>query len=119
MCNKPLFTSADWDNTLIQDMWKVIDKIARDRFGLDYYSNPDIEIVSYDQMIHYCNNNGLPIMYDHWSLGRDYIQTKKDYAAGQQGLAYEVVINPNPIRAYLLDTNSATMQALVLAHAIC
>ena len=34
-----------------------------------------------------------------------------------QGLAYEIVINSNPCIAYLMEENSMTMQALVIAHA--
>lgn len=116
---KPLFTGMEWDNNLILEMWEVIDKIGREQFGLSYYPNPNIELVSYDQMIYYCNNHGLPQHYDHWSFGKSYIQTKKQYQRGMHGLAYEVIINSNPLRAYLLDTNTATVQALVLAHAIC
>ncbi len=33
------------------------------------------------------------------------------------GLAYEVVINSSPCISYLMEENSATMQALVIAHA--
>lgn len=33
------------------------------------------------------------------------------------GLAYEIVINSNPCIAYLMEENSMTMQALVIAHA--
>ena len=33
------------------------------------------------------------------------------------GLAYEIVINSNPCIAYLMEENTITMQALVLAHA--
>ncbi|MGR5488903.1 SpoVR family protein, partial [Vibrio alfacsensis] len=33
------------------------------------------------------------------------------------GLAYEIVINSNPCIAYLMEENSVTMQALVMAHA--
>lgn len=117
--NKPLYQGFEWDNELIETLWNTIDKIAREKFGLSYYPNPTIEIVSYDQMIYYCNNHGLPSMYDHWSFGLSYLKTSKAYQRGQHGLAYEVIINSNPLRAYLMDTNSATMQALVLAHAIC
>ena len=34
-----------------------------------------------------------------------------------QGLAYEIVINSNPCIAYLMEENTMTMQALVIAHA--
>ena len=33
------------------------------------------------------------------------------------GLAYEIVINSDPCIAYLMEENSMTMQALVIAHA--
>lgn len=117
--NKPLFTGCEWDNKLLLEMWDVINDIAINKFGLSYYPNPTLEIVSYDQMIYYCNNHGLPLLYDHWSFGKNYIATKQAYHRGQHGLAYEVIINSNPLRAYLMDTNTATIQALVLAHAIC
>jgi len=41
------------------------------------------------------------------------------YTKGITGLAYEVVINTNPCIAYLMENNTATLQALVLAHASC
>ena len=33
------------------------------------------------------------------------------------GLAYELVINSDPCIAYLMEENSVTLQALVIAHA--
>lgn len=33
------------------------------------------------------------------------------------GLAYEIVINSDPCIAYLMEENTVTMQALVMAHA--
>ena len=33
------------------------------------------------------------------------------------GLAYEIVINSDPCIAYLMEENTMTMQALVIAHA--
>lgn len=117
--NKPLFEGYEWDNKLLLDMWEVINDIAINKFGLEYYPDPTIELVSYEQMLYYCNQGGLPLTYDHWSFGKNYIASKKLYERGQHGLAYEVIINSNPLRAYLMDTNTATMQALVLAHSVC
>ena len=37
--------------------------------------------------------------------------------ARADGLAYEIVINSNPCIAYLMEENTMTMQALVIAHA--
>jgi spore cortex formation protein SpoVR/YcgB (stage V sporulation) len=58
-------------------------------------------------------------MYDHWSFGKSLITNENAYKKGQMGLAYEVVINTNPCIAYLMEENTMTMQALVMAHAVC
>ncbi len=55
--------------------------------------------------------------YQHWSYGKHFMSTEKNYKRGQMGLAYEIVINSNPCIAYLMEENSITMQALVIAHA--
>lgn len=60
---------------------------------------------------------GMPINYAHWSFGKKFIETEQRYKHGQQGLAYEIVINSNPCIAYLMEENTITMQALVMAHA--
>ncbi len=60
---------------------------------------------------------GMPINYTHWSFGKKFIETEQRYKHGQQGLAYEIVINSNPCIAYLMEENTITMQALVMAHA--
>ncbi|MDF5484419.1 SpoVR family protein, partial [Vibrio parahaemolyticus] len=60
---------------------------------------------------------GMPINYNHWSFGKKFIQTEQNYKHGQMGLAYEIVINSDPCIAYLMEENTVTMQALVIAHA--
>ena len=60
---------------------------------------------------------GMPVIYHHWSFGKQFLSTEKSYKRGQMGLAYEIVINSNPCIAYLMEENSLTMQALVIAHA--
>ena len=60
---------------------------------------------------------GMPVSYNHWSFGKHFLSTEKSYRRGQMGLAYEIVINSNPCIAYLMEENSLTMQALVIAHA--
>ena len=57
---------------------------------------------------------GMPINYPHWSFGKKFIETERLYKHGQQGLAYEIVINSNPCIAYLMEENTITMQALVM-----
>lgn len=116
--NKLLYTSNEWTVETLTQTWEVIDKIAREELGLDYYP-PQIELITFDQMIDARSSIGMPIMYSHWSFGKSFINTERAYKAGQQGLAYEMVINSDPAITYCLETNSSTMQALVLAHACC
>lgn len=116
MKNKPLFTGSEWNMELIETLWKHIEDIGRNTFGLDPYP-AQIEIISSEQMLDAYSSVAMPILYDHWSFGKTFIQNERQYAKGQQGLAYEVVINTNPCIAYCMENNTATLQALVLAHA--
>lgn len=113
---KPLFTGSEWDMELIETLWKHIEDIGRNTFGLDPY-DAQIEIISSEQMLDAYSSVAMPILYDHWSFGKTFIQNERQYHKGQQGLAYEVVINTNPCIAYCMENNTATLQALVLAHA--
>lgn len=114
--NKVLFSGSEWDIPLISKIWKTIDEVAKTTFGLDYYE-PQIEIISSEQMLDCYSSVAMPIMYPHWSFGKTFIQNERQYQKGMQGLAYEVVINTDPCIAYLMENNTATLQTLVLAHA--
>jgi spore cortex formation protein SpoVR/YcgB (stage V sporulation) len=59
----------------------------------------------------------MPLMYNHWSFGKLFAREEAMYRAGYSALAYEIVINSSPCISYLLEENSMTMQALVIAHA--
>jgi len=113
---KPMYTGSEWNIDLIDTMWKTIDKIATETFGLDYYE-PQIEIISSEQMLDCYSSVAMPQMYSHWSFGKTFLQNERQYRKGMQGLAYEVVINTNPCLTYLMENNTATLQCLVLAHA--
>src|SRR5678815_2385632 len=76
-----------------------------------------IEIISAEGMLEAYATVGLPVMYTHWSFGKRYLSQSKMYKAGLMGLAYEIVINANPCISYLMEGNTLTMQALVVAHA--
>ncbi|MEN9423478.1 MAG: hypothetical protein RL122_861, partial [Pseudomonadota bacterium] len=60
---------------------------------------------------------GMPVFYSHWSYGKHFVHVEQNYSRGRMGLAYEIVINSNPCIAYLMEENTMTMQALVIAHA--
>ena len=95
---------------------EVIGRIAVDQFGLDTYPN-QIEIITAEQMLDAYSSVGMPLGYKHWSYGKQFVLNEKNYRRGQMGLAYEIVINSDPCIAYLMEENTAMMQALVIAHA--
>jgi stage V sporulation protein R len=111
----PLSTGSDWDFELIETYDTAIAQTAAD-FGLDTYRN-QIEIITSEQMLDAYASTGLPVGYPHWSYGKEFIRNEQAYRSGQQGLAYEIVINSDPCIAYLMEENTMAMQALVIAHA--
>lgn len=114
--NKPLYEGSEWDVPLIERIWSTIEKVNTEKFGFDYYA-PQIELITSEQMLDCYSSHAMPSLYDHWSFGKSFIQNERGYNKGQQGLAYEVVINTNPCIVYLMENNTATLQTLVLAHA--
>ena len=110
-----LSDGPDWTFDLLEQYEREIDRVAKS-FGLDTYPN-QIEVISAEQMMDAYASIGMPISYAHWSYGKKFIQTEQNYHRGQMGLAYEIVINSEPCIAYLMEENTLTMQALVIAHA--
>ena len=111
----PLAGPSDWSFELIEQYHKVIRDTA-ERFGLDTYPN-QLEIITAEQMMDAYASVGMPVNYRHWSYGKEFIATEKNYKRGHMGLAYEIVINSNPCISYLMEENTMAMQALVIAHA--
>jgi stage V sporulation protein R len=106
---------SEWNFENIAAYDAAIGKIAAE-YGLDTYPN-QIEVISSEQMMDAYSSVGMPIGYHHWSFGKQFIHTSQNYQRGRMGLAYEIVINSNPCIAYLMEENTLTMQALVIAHA--
>ncbi|RUQ36928.1 MAG: SpoVR family protein [Candidatus Competibacteraceae bacterium] len=108
--------SSEWTFSMLERYNEVIGQIAGNDFGLDTYPN-QIEIITAEQMMDAYSSVGMPLGYKHWSYGKQFVLTEKNYRRGQMGLAYEIVINSDPCIAYLMEENTAMMQALVIAHA--
>ena len=106
---------SEWTFELIEQAHEEIRRVA-EQFGLDTYPN-QLEIITAEQMMDAYASVGMPVSYNHWSFGKHFLSTEKSYKRGQMGLAYEIVINSNPCISYLMEENSLTMQALVIAHA--
>ena len=108
-------STSDWTFETIDRYHDVIRATAQ-RYGLDTYPN-QLEIITAEQMMDAYASVGMPVNYRHWSYGKEFISTEKNYRRGHMGLAYEIVINSNPCISYLMEENSMAMQALVIAHA--
>ncbi|QUE76502.1 SpoVR family protein [Stutzerimonas stutzeri] len=115
MKRQPISTGSEWTFELIRAYDREIGRIA-ERYALDTYPN-QIEVITAEQMMDAYASVGMPLGYHHWSYGKHFLSTEKSYTRGQMGLAYEIVINSDPCIAYLMEENTITMQALVIAHA--
>ena len=112
---EPLPSPSDWTFDLIERYHTEIASAARS-FKLDTYPI-QLEIITAEQMMDAYASVGMPVIYRHWSYGKQFILTEKNYRRGHMGLAYEIVINSDPCIAYLMEENTMAMQALVIAHA--
>jgi stage V sporulation protein R len=115
MTQRLISDSSEWTFPLLDRYETEIGRIAAD-LGLDVYPN-QIEVITAEQMMDAYSSVGMPLGYKHWSYGKHFVATEQTYKRGQMGLAYEIVINSNPCIAYLMEENTMTMQALVIAHA--
>jgi spore cortex formation protein SpoVR/YcgB (stage V sporulation) len=111
-----LFKSAEWNFDTLKRTYDAIEAIAVGEMGLEPYPN-QIELISSEQMLDAYSSIGMPIFYHHWSFGKRFARDEKLYRKGYTGLAYEIVINSNPCISYIMEENTMTMQALVIAHA--
>jgi stage V sporulation protein R len=116
MTAERLFEGADWDFLKLQRIHDACEEIARNELGLVVYPN-QIEIITAEQMLDAYSSAGMPLFYKHWSFGKHFAHHEAFYRKGLKGLAYEIVINSSPCISYLMEENTATMQALVIAHA--
>ncbi len=106
----------DWDFDSLRRAYDAINTIAVNELKLDLYPN-QIEVITFEQMLDAYSSIGMPLMYQHWSFGKNFARDEMLYRHGLRNLAYEIVINSNPCISYLMEENSMMMQTLVIAHA--
>jgi stage V sporulation protein R len=111
-----LFETGEWNFDTLKRTYDAIEEIAVGEMGLDPYPN-QIELISSEQMLDAYSSIGMPVFYHHWSFGKRFARDEAMYRKGYSGLAYEIVINSNPCISYIMEENTMTMQALVMAHA--
>ena len=111
-----LYQGAEWDFATLRRIYDACEEVALGKLGLEIYPNR-IEVISAEQMLDAYASTGLPLFYRHWSFGKHFAHHETMYRRGLRGLAYEIVINSDPCLSYVMEENTATMQALVIAHA--
>ena len=111
-----LYEGAEWDFETLRRIHDACEEVALGELGLEIYPNR-IEVISSEQMLDAYASTAMPIFYRHWSFGKHFAQHETLYRKGLRGLAYEIVINSDPCLSYVMEENTATMQALVIAHA--
>ncbi len=109
------YSGSDWTPAMLEDIWEDVARIAK-KYDLDYFP-PEITIISSQEMVENAPRVAMPVMYDHWSFGKQLIQEEQSYKTGRSGLAFEVVINTNPSICYVMENNSLAIQILVICHA--
>jgi len=115
MSGNIISNSSEWTFPLLARYNQELARVAA-AYQLDTYPS-QIEVITAEQMMDAYSSVGMPLGYHHWSYGKRFVATDQTYQRGQMGLAYEIVINSNPCIAYLMEENTMTMQALVMAHA--
>ncbi len=91
---KPITTSSEWTFEAIDAYYDILNEIAEE-YGLDCYPN-QIEIIGSEQMLDAYSSTGMPLFYNHWSFGQDFIKNQYFYKKHYSPLAYEIVINSDP-----------------------
>ena len=81
--SEPLPSPSDWSFELIERYHDVI-RATAERFGLDTYPN-QLEVITAEQMMDAYASVGMPVNYRHWSYGKEFISTEKNYRRGTWG----------------------------------
>jgi len=104
------------DHKLSRDLRKLaleIFDIAFD-YGLTHFPIK-FQAVSPQELNGIAAYEGFPIRIPHWIYGMSFNDLHKRYTYGQSKI-YELVINSNPVIAYLVKTNTRVEQKLVMIH---
>jgi stage V sporulation protein R len=99
------------EEKLQKDVWNL-KKMAEDS-GLDFFP-VNFEVITRKAMIEF-GTYALPNRYSHWTFGKSYGKLKNLTNLGVLEIL-EMVLNSNPARAFLLDSNTHVENKMVIAH---
>jgi stage V sporulation protein R len=90
-----------------------IERVARG-LGLDFFE-VELQLLDASDVNGIAAYGGFPVRYPSWRFGMEYERLEKGYSWGLSKI-YELVINNDPVVAYLVRSNSTLEQKLVMAH---
>jgi stage V sporulation protein R len=90
-----------------------IQRAAREH-GLDFHEI-SFQLADASEVNGIAAYGGFPVRYPSWRFGMEYERLEKGYQWGLSKI-YELVINNDPVVAYLVRSNSLLEQKLVIAH---
>jgi stage V sporulation protein R len=96
----------------LNDRLKEFEKMASD-IGMTHFPI-EFEIVPQDVMLEVVTY-ALPARARHWVYGQSYDYQKHSDGMGYSKI-YEVIMNNDPSYAFMLDSNSDTINTMVMAH---
>ena len=108
----PATPHTDLSPELLDHMQRI--KAKAQEYGLNFFEVV-FEVLPFDVMNQIAAYGGFPTRYPHWRWGMEYERLSKRDAYGL-GRIYEMVINNDPVYAYLQESNGVTDQKLVMAH---
>jgi stage V sporulation protein R len=91
-----------------------IKQIVVDELGLKVY-DIEFDVCNAQKMLEIMAYR-IPTNISNWKYGRNYEKQRTIYEHQGSSLPYEVVINSDPSRAYLMADNTFAVQCLVMAH---
>ena len=96
MSGKLLSQGPEWSFELIERYDREIARIAAN-YGLDTYPN-QIEVISAEQMMDAYSSVGMPVNYQHWSFGKEFIGVEQ--IEGPNYTAYRVTLLAFPLMTF-------------------
>ena len=102
---------VDLETQLQKDVMNI--KKLAEEAGLDFFP-VNFEIITKKAMVEF-GTYALPNRYSHWTFGKQYGKLKNLSNLGVLEIL-EMVLNANPARAFLLDSNTLVEHRMVIAH---
>ena len=97
----------------LREQAEAIEGVARG-YGLDFH-RVDFQLLDARDVNGIAAYGGFPVRYPSWRHGMEFERLDKGYTWGLSKI-YELVINNDPVIAYLVRSNSDLEQKLVMAH---